>query len=350
MIRRLALLAVVVSVTLVAPATPAAADPAIAPDTGCRNGSVSITFDDGPHAIYTPRLLKVLRANHAQATFFVEGRHAVLHPRLLKQMVADGHAVENHSWDHPEFWFRSSKQIASELSRTSAVITKATGIAPTLIRPPYGETDARIRSVFAKQGLGQQLWTIDTNDWQDRSAGRITKAALKGLRKHKSNVILMHDAVANSAHTIKAVPRIIKGLRDKGYCLVPLQVTAPVSRLSGRAVTVDEGSALSTRVRITFTLDSPSQRDATFRLRTSNVSAHAGDDYTALSMIVPVKRGTTTVSTFVTIHPDPMPNPRRSFRLVLDRPRNISLSTTVVPVTMTDNSSWSWERRALIAP
>ncbi len=347
MIRRLILLAALVAGTLVA-AGPAGA--VIPPDTRCRNGAVSITFDDGPHPKYTPRLLKILRANHAQATFFVEGQHAVKYPHLLRQMVADGHAVENHSWDHPEFWYRSKKQIASELSRTTAVITKATGIAPTLIRPPYGETDARIRSVFAKQHLAQELWTIDTNDWRGRSVKMIRKTALKGLRKHKTNVILMHDAVENSPRTLKAVPKIIKGIRKKGYCLVPLQITAPASRLSGQAITVSEGTAQATRVKVTFTLDSPSQRDATFRLRTTNVSAQAGIDYNSLTMTVPVKRGSTSVSTYVTIHVDPMPNPPKTFRVVLDQPKDIALATTIVPVTMTDNGAWDAERRALIAP
>lgn len=323
---------------------------AIGPDTACRNGSVSITFDDGPHRTNTPKLLRVLRTQHAQATFFVEGRLAVRYPGLLRQMVADGHAVENHSWDHPEFWYRSTKQIAGELSRTTALITKATGIAPTLIRPPYGETNARIRSVFAGQGLLQVLWTIDTNDWRGRSVTKITKAALKGIRAHRANVILMHDAVANSPRTIKAVPAIIKRLRKKGYCLVPLQVTAPVSQLTVPALTVGEGTAGATAVKVTFMLDRPSQRFASFRIRTANVSALAGVDYSSIVATVSVRRGSRVVSAHLTIFPDPMPNPSKTFRIFLDQPKGITLATTVVPVTITDNGEWNSARRALIGP
>lgn len=161
MIRLFVVIAAFVAGTLVGVAP---ADAIIAPDTRCRSGSVSITFDDGPHRTFTPKLLRVLRANHAQATFFVQGRNAKRYPELLRAEIADGHAVENHSWDHPQLTRLSSAKVGSQIARTTSAIRRATGIRPTLVRPPYGDTNARVRKVFRQRQLKQSLWTIDTND------------------------------------------------------------------------------------------------------------------------------------------------------------------------------------------
>ena len=325
------------------------AEAVIAPDLGCRNGRVAITFDDGPNPVYTPRLLRVLKARHAQATFFVEGQFAARYPSLLRRMIADGHAVENHSWDHPEFFRHTNRHIGQQVSRTTRAIVKATGVRPKLMRPPYGETDHRIRKIIARQGLSQELWTIDTNDWRGGSARKIRKAALKGLRKHRTNVILMHDGVTNSKRTVKAVPSIIKGARKRGYCLVPLQITAPFSRVTSPAITVDEGTSSSTRVKVTFRLNTVTQQNSTFRIRTVAVSAQAGIDFVPVSRTLTLRRGAKSVTTYLRVFPDPMPNPRKVFRIDLDLPKHLILSTKSVPVTITDNGAWDSQRSLLIA-
>ena len=330
--------------------TAAPAQAAIPPDTDCRSGEASITFDDGPDKTNTPRLLKVLRKNHARATFFVEGRHAKRHPALLREMIHDAHAVENHSWDHPEFTRKSNKKIAKEIARTTKVITDATGVRPTHMRPPYGATDDRVRKAIEKQNLKQELWTIDTNDWRGGKGSKITKAALRGLRKHKSNVILMHDGVDNSSQTIKAVPAIISGLRKKGYCLVPLQVTAKRSELKASPVSVDEGDDKSSTVTVRFTLDSPSQRDASFRWHTRSGSAIAGEDFESAHGVISINRGGSSATARVKVLADPMPDAAKEFSVVIDRPSKVAVATASVPITITDNDDWQYAVGELIAP
>lgn len=327
---------------------PAAAT--IRPDTGCRNGPVSITFDDGPSPVHTPRLLRVLRANHAQATFFVQGQNAKRWPKLLKHMVADGHTVENHSWDHPVLTDLSAAQIRREISRTSTVITTTTGVAPRYLRPPFGASDRRVARIASRLGLAEELWTIDTNDWRRKSAKNIHNAALRGLRPHRHNVILMHDALGNSARTINAVPAIIKDLRDWGYCLVPLQVAGPLSRISARNVSIDEGTSATTKTTVTFALNAPSQRDASLRVYTADGTAVAGTDYTAIDKILTIKRGATSVSTVISIIADPKPSPNRTFSLMLDHATDVKIGTPKVTITVTDNRAWAEGRDALIAP
>lgn len=345
MIRRLVPVIALVASSIFA-AVPAQA--VIAPDTHCRSGKVSITFDDGPHKTNTPKLLKVLRTNHAQATFFVEGKNVKRYPKLLRAMVHDGHAVENHSWDHPQLTHLSNKQIAGEISRTTKIITRTTGIRPHFMRPPYGDTNARVKKVIKKQHLKQELWTIDTNDWRGGSPKAIRKAALRGLHKHTTNVILMHDAVANSPRTIKAVPGIIKGLRTKGYCLVPLQVTAKDSQLRRSPIRVGEGSGSSRVITVRFSLSAPSQRAGSFRVHTSNGTAVAHTDYVPTDRRISFARGATVVTMHLRIHADPMPNADKTFTLFIGSQRHVRLVTTRVPITIVDNGGWQATSRELL--
>lgn len=139
MLRRLT--PVIGAALLIALATPAEA--IISPDIACVNGQVSITFDDGPSKINTPKLLKILRERNAQATFFVQGQH-----------------------------------VKRQLLLTKQEIQRVTGYTPVLYRPPYGATSKRVRSLAKKQGLHEELWTIDTRDWSGRRSAAIRKAAL----------------------------------------------------------------------------------------------------------------------------------------------------------------------------
>ncbi|NRQ50288.1 polysaccharide deacetylase family protein [Aeromicrobium stalagmiti] len=346
MIRRL--LPVVVALIVVASAAPGEA--VIPPDVRCRNGTVALTFDDGPSRVNTPRLLRILRKHRAQATFFVTGSNAERQPAVLREMVRDGHAVENHSWDHPDLTTRSSRSVKRQLLLTKAAIRAAIGQNPGYFRPPYGATNKQVRTIGARHGLRQMLWTIDGADWQGGSARTIRRNALSGLRKHRSNVILLHDAVTNSPRTLQAVPSIVKGLRAKGYCLVPLEQMMAKGRVSARSVTATENGAGSRLVRVTFRMNGPSQRDGSFRVRSQDDTAIAGTDYRAVDRVVEIRRGDRAASIHVRVYGDEMPNLDHRFVLRLDRPRSLRLSTYAVPVTITDDGSWSTPTEELIGP
>lgn len=336
--------------TMGIPAASAHAASLIAPDVTCRSGKVSITFDDGPHKINTPRLLKLLRKHRAQATFFVTGANAERDPALLRQMVRDGHAVEVHSWDHPDLTSRSNRSVKRQLGLTKRAIHRAIGRSPRLYRPPYGATDARVRKIAKRYGLREVLWTIDTNDWRGRSTSQIRSGALSGLRKHRENVILMHDAVNNSPRTIKAVPGIIKGLRKKGYCLVPLELMMPLGSVSAKPQTFVESTVDSTVVRVKFSLDGPAQRSGSFRVRSSDGSAIAGVDYQRIDRIAKVRRGDRSVTIGLRVFGDPMPNLDKRLTLRLDRARSLRIATAQVAVTIGDDGTWRQTVVELIAP
>jgi len=99
---------------------------------------IAMTFDDGPSAALTPKLLDLLAAHHIKATFFVIGENVAEHPEIVARAAREGHEIANHSWSHPNFAKMSQESVRSQLQRTDDAIKSATGKSPTLMRPPYG--------------------------------------------------------------------------------------------------------------------------------------------------------------------------------------------------------------------
>ncbi|GAA3418594.1 polysaccharide deacetylase family protein [Streptosporangium vulgare] len=114
---------------------------------------MALTFDDGPGA-YTESLLDILAGYRARATFFVVGRMVLGDgENTLRRMVAEGHELGNHTWDHPQLPLLSQAAIREELGRTQWLVKQATGVTMILMRPPYGLTDSRVAAESRHLGL-----------------------------------------------------------------------------------------------------------------------------------------------------------------------------------------------------
>lgn len=208
----------------VATASPAAAAPAAEPDLPV----AYLTFDDGP-GVSTPAFLDLLATYDAQATFFVTGRAVSNNPHTARRIVAEGHAIANHTWNHPKLTSTSSAQIADELHRTTAVIESTTGVTPTCFRPPYGATDARVHAVAVAAGLPNAewttgsgshrgLWDIDTNDWRLSVAGSgwTESAMMRELNKTSDgDVVLMHDGYGPRPRGLAVLTRWMAANHDR---------------------------------------------------------------------------------------------------------------------------------------
>ena len=205
--RALALLATAAALTTTATTASTAAP---AHTTAC-TGYVGLTFDDGPSST-TTRLIDALRRNGLRATMFNQGRYAAADPALVRAQVAAGMWVANHSYTHPHLTRLSQAQIDSEISRTQQAISNAGGGTPKLFRPPYGETNATVRSVAARHGLTEIIWHVDSQDWNGASTDAIVQST---ARLTNGQVILLHDGPAN---TLAAVPRIAQTLASRGLC------------------------------------------------------------------------------------------------------------------------------------
>jgi peptidoglycan/xylan/chitin deacetylase (PgdA/CDA1 family) len=178
---------------------------------------IALTFDDGPDPRCTPQVLDALAKYHAHATFFVIGQEIPGREALLKRMVAEGHVVGNHSYSHPRN--PSASRARTELSRTDTLITKATGIAPTCFRPPYGRTKTVLTALALSHGYGVFLWTIDPGD----TRGNGTKSLIRGVLSapEKGDIVILHDGNDHQA-SVDAVTPILKALSAKGWQFVTL--------------------------------------------------------------------------------------------------------------------------------
>jgi peptidoglycan/xylan/chitin deacetylase (PgdA/CDA1 family) len=128
---------------------------------------IAMTFDDGPSATLTPKLLDILAAHRIKATFFVIGENVAEHPEIVARAAREGHEIGNHSWSHPNFGKMSDDGVRSQLQRTDDAIKSAIGSRPTLLRPPYGSITAREKRWIHDQfGYEIILWDVDPYDWK----------------------------------------------------------------------------------------------------------------------------------------------------------------------------------------
>ncbi|MGB8168807.1 MAG: polysaccharide deacetylase family protein [Chthoniobacteraceae bacterium] len=174
---------------------------------------VAMTFDDGPHAENTPRLLDMLKQRGIKATFFVVGQCAAEYPDIMKRIVAEGHEIANHSWSHPQLSKMGEGSVTDQLQRTHDVIVQTTGVTPKIMRPPYGAFTANQRNwAFHKWGYKTILWDVDPLDWKYRNADHVKGAILKDTVN--GSIILSHDIHKS---TVDAMPGTLDGLAAKGF-------------------------------------------------------------------------------------------------------------------------------------
>lgn len=179
------------------------------------SGAMALTYDDGPHTTFTPQLLEILKNADAKATFFMLGTQVDLNPEIAKTVAEAGHEIANHSYSHRDMNKMTTEQIRDEIKRTQDVIQAATGVRPTLFRPPYGNFNKKVIEVCEEEGLEIVTWSIDPRDWDakqtsDSVKDKILKQAAPGA------IVCIHDI---HKRTITATPEIIAGLKAKNLRL-----------------------------------------------------------------------------------------------------------------------------------
>jgi peptidoglycan-N-acetylglucosamine deacetylase len=221
-------------------AYPVLPTPYVVRRTGFRPGYVALTFDDGPDADWTPKILGILKAKHVPATFFVIGENALSHPALLNRIVSEGNEIGNHSYTHPDLSQVSDSSVRLELNATERLVEAYTGRGMRLFRAPYfgdaepttgdelGPALAAQQSGYLNVGLH-----VDTEDWQrpgvDAIVDNAVREVLAGNQDRSGNIVLLHDGGGDRAETIAALPRIIDALRARGYAFVPVSQLAGLS-------------------------------------------------------------------------------------------------------------------------
>jgi peptidoglycan-N-acetylglucosamine deacetylase len=137
---------------------------------------IALTFDDGPHHIYTNKILDTLEAYHAQATFFVVGRNVSGNKEIMLRMVKDGDEIGNHTWSHPLFTHLSKEKIVQEMAKSQQAIEDVVHYRAAIFRPPYGSYN---HFVLVTVGLPFILWTVDPEDWKKKSVQNVVHMIIK---------------------------------------------------------------------------------------------------------------------------------------------------------------------------
>jgi peptidoglycan/xylan/chitin deacetylase (PgdA/CDA1 family) len=184
------------------------------------DGTIGLTFDDGPNPAVTPQLLELLDRHQVRATFFVIGTHVRQFPELAREISQRGHTIGNHTDTHPSLPFLSAQRISDELARCDDAIVSATQRKPRWMRPPYGFRSPLLNGVVRRRGVaGVVMWSRLARDWKPQPANEISQRL---NRVRGGDIVLLHDGDhrlpgGDRGHTVNALERWIPLWKAMGY-------------------------------------------------------------------------------------------------------------------------------------
>lgn len=176
---------------------------------------IAITFDDGPHPVYTEKLLDGLKERDVKATFFVLGEKVKEYPEIIERMQREGHIIGNHTYTHIQLRSGNREKFRKELVMTNQAISEVTGQEVQYVRPPYGTWDKKLEEEL---NMFPVLWNVDPNDWCTGNTDKVTRSIVNKAREN--SIILLHDCYQSS---VDAALASIDILEDKGYEFVTVE-------------------------------------------------------------------------------------------------------------------------------
>ncbi len=203
---------------------------------------MALTFDDGPSATYTPRMLDIFAENRARCTFFVLGGLIGRHKQLLRRAEREGHEVGIHSWAHARYTGMSTAAIQGDIARCNSALAEVIDRPVRWVRPPYGAVNAHVRRAINDAGYHVAMWSVDPRDWQSPGSSVVARRILSKARD--GAVVVLHDGGRNRAGTVAAMRQVVPELKARGYELVTLSELAglsePAPSENGLYLTIDD--------------------------------------------------------------------------------------------------------------
>lgn len=175
---------------------------------------IALTFDDGPHPVYTAEILDILDEYDIRATFFVIGTNAEGYPELIRREIESGHEIGNHTYTHTRIPDISNDELRSEVLSCEAAI-RSNSYDPYLFRPPEGRYDSADLETLTRLGYSVVLWSVDTDDWSGATTEHIVNSIRNGIKG--GGIILCHDFLTKKCHTAEALRIVIPELLEQGY-------------------------------------------------------------------------------------------------------------------------------------
>lgn len=201
---------------------------------------VALTFDDGPHPSLTNKALEILNRHGAKGTFFVLGQNVARYKSVVSAAAAGGHEIGVHTWSHIKMNSSSRAKVDSEISRTQNLIGSVTGVAPRVMRPPYGATNKTlVDHMFNRYGMASILWDVDTVDWRKPGVSKVINTAV--TKAKPGSIILVHDIHAS---TIDALEGIVTGLQARGFKLVTVSELLAIGKREAETAAAPETPAV----------------------------------------------------------------------------------------------------------
>jgi peptidoglycan/xylan/chitin deacetylase (PgdA/CDA1 family) len=182
--------------------------------------AVALTIDDGPHPVYTPRMLDLLAEFHVPATFSLIGEQVVEYPQLVKRIVTSGHQVSDHTMTHPiNLPDLTAERIRTEIGDAHDRIAQMTGVAPKFFRAPGGNWSTQVLDVATERGMVCIDWAVDPRDWARPGTESISNSL---LGSKAGDILLCHDGGGDRSETISALRTVIPALQKRGLTFVAL--------------------------------------------------------------------------------------------------------------------------------
>ncbi len=190
---------------------------------------IALTFDDGPHPVYTQQILDILDKEKVKATFFVVGEMSEKYPDLVNAEIKAGHNVGNHTYHHVNLTKILEPDVATEIKACGETLQRITGKMPHLFRPPGGDYDAGIAATSELLGYTIVLWTDDPGDYASPGEKLVLQRTLK--QANNGGIILIHDGIQQ---TINILPQLIETLKKQGYQFVTIDDMIEANNKKGK--------------------------------------------------------------------------------------------------------------------
>jgi peptidoglycan/xylan/chitin deacetylase (PgdA/CDA1 family) len=197
---------------------------------GSDSQQMALTFDDGPNDPHTLRLLDLLARHQAKATFFLIGKYVRMRPEIARAIREAGHAIGNHTYDHPNLIFVSASRLRQELEDCRKALEDAIGAPAPLFRPPFGGRRPDVLRTVRSLGLETVMWSVTGYDWSAKSAQAIVDkvvAQVDSRRQRQNEIVLLHDGShlgfgAERGFTVEATRQLLDKYTASGKRFVSI--------------------------------------------------------------------------------------------------------------------------------